>query len=435
MKTRTGIQPDKYPNLTVGKATADANGNVIDTTYAKLSQVVRVDAAQSLTDSEKRIAASNIARTGKATLSSPAWYKIAEATNLLRAVIVVKLVTDWGTDRPFSSIAIINNAGNQYGECIISTIGNYGHPVGDQKNIFTKIRLNGSRIEVYYNTTKSHSCSFEISVFERSGNDYNIFNFETTSQDEVSGSCFVCDFVNGTNTSGKVYQQGSPVLVGDQSAIFESDGTTVKEAKKIKDLTAEQMSELINFVQNLTPFYFTETDTAAKVTGLSDYGKSLTVLAIPSEYHGKPVTSIYDNAFLSDTNITSITIPSTVTSIGKNAFSACASLTGVTIPDSVTSIGNNAFSACVSLTSITIPDSVTSIEDGVFGNCRGLTSITIPDSVTSIGYRAFGVCSGLTSIIYNGTKAQWQRISKDATWDNLTGNYTVHCTDGNISKS
>lgn len=201
--------------------------------YADLGQVVRVDAAQSLTDSEKRIVASNIARTGKATLSSPAWYKIAEATNQLRAVIVVKLVTDWENDRPFSSIAIINNAGNQYGECIISTIGNYGHPAVDQKNIFTKIRLNGSRIEVYYNTTKSHSCSFEISVFEISGNDYNIFNFESTTQEEISGSCFECDFVNGTNTSGAVYQQGSPVLVGDQSAIFESDGTTVKKASKL----------------------------------------------------------------------------------------------------------------------------------------------------------------------------------------------------------
>lgn len=36
MKTRTGIQPDEYPNLAVGKATADANGNVIPDTYALL---------------------------------------------------------------------------------------------------------------------------------------------------------------------------------------------------------------------------------------------------------------------------------------------------------------------------------------------------------------------------------------------------------------
>lgn len=44
----------------VGKATRDANGNVIDTTYAKLSQVVRVDAAQSLSDAQKQRAQNNI---------------------------------------------------------------------------------------------------------------------------------------------------------------------------------------------------------------------------------------------------------------------------------------------------------------------------------------------------------------------------------------
>ena len=49
---------------TVGKATRDANGNVIDTTYANLSQVVRVDATQSLTDEQKQQARQNINALG-----------------------------------------------------------------------------------------------------------------------------------------------------------------------------------------------------------------------------------------------------------------------------------------------------------------------------------------------------------------------------------
>lgn len=60
MKTRTGIQPDEYPNLAVGKATADADGNVIDTTYSKLTQVVRTDSEQSLTDAQKQQALENV---------------------------------------------------------------------------------------------------------------------------------------------------------------------------------------------------------------------------------------------------------------------------------------------------------------------------------------------------------------------------------------
>ena len=121
-------------------------------------------------------------------------------------------------------------------------------------------------------------------------------------------------------------------------------------------------------------------------------------LNIPSIYNGLPVTSIGDFAFVSCTNLSSITIPDSVTSIGNSAFSNCTSLTSITIPDSVTSIGSQAFDSCSSLTSITIPDSVTSIGSWAFFYCMSLSSITIPDSVTSIGDSAFQSCLNLSSI-------------------------------------
>lgn len=216
------------------KATQDADGNVINATYAQLSQVVRTDAAQSLTDEQKQQAQENLALQGNATLTTPAWYKIARISfGYVAKIIRVKIVTDWGSDRPFSAEAIIAMAANNYSETIITTVGNFGHPLTDQSNIFSKIRLNGTNIEVYYNTSNSHTCKFEIQKYARDNADITIYDFETTSQSEVSGSCFVCDFVNGINTSGGVYQKGLPVLIGDQSAIFESDGTTVKEASKL----------------------------------------------------------------------------------------------------------------------------------------------------------------------------------------------------------
>ena len=146
-----------------------------------------------------------------------------------------------------------------------------------------------------------------------------------------------------------------------------------------------------------------------------------TDIIIPSEYNGKPVTSIGNRAFNGCDNITSIVIPDGVTEISSYAFADCSSLTSITIPDGVTSIytsvfsgcssltsiiipenvtviGASAFQGCISLTSITIPNGVTVINNSMFSGCRGITNITIPEGVTIIAASAFKDCSSLTSI-------------------------------------
>ena len=128
-------------------------------------------------------------------------------------------------------------------------------------------------------------------------------------------------------------------------------------------------------------------------------------------------------------------IPDSVTSIGGYAFYDCDNLTNIVIPDSVTSIGSCAFENCNSLTSITIPDGVTSLGLYTFFGCNSLMSIVIPDSVTSIDKFAFSFCNRLTSIQFTGTTAQWQAIAFGSSWNYNTGNYTVTCTDGTVSKS
>ena len=179
----------------------------------------------------------------------------------------------------------------------------------------------------------------------------------------------------------------------------------------------------------------------------------LTSITIPDD-----ITSIGASAFRDCSGLTSITIPDSVTSIGDSTFKGCSGLTSITISNGVTSIGNYAFSGCNGLKSITIPDGVKSICASAFRDCSGLTSvtigsgvksigvgafencydltiITIPDSVASIGDSAFNGCSGLTSITYKGTKTQWSTISKGSNWNYNTGNYKVHCTNGDIPKN
>jgi hypothetical protein len=154
-------------------------------------------------------------------------------------------------------------------------------------------------------------------------------------------------------------------------------------------------------------------------------------IVIASTYNGYPVTRIFGNAFLNSTNLTSVTIPTSVTNIGVQAFLGCTSLTSVTIPNSVTIIGLYAFRGCTGLTNIAVamdnpsysspdgvlfnkaqtiliqfpcgrdggyavPSGVTTIWPFAFYHCTGLTNVTIPNTVVSIGSEAFSGCSGLT---------------------------------------
>ena len=70
-----------------------------------------------------------------------------------------------------------------------------------------------------------------------------------------------------------------------------------------------------------------------------------------------------------------------------------------------------------------------------FNGCSSLTSITLPESITIINSSAFFGCKSITDINFNGTKAQWDAILKDYYWISDAGDYTIHCTDGDVAKS
>lgn len=174
---------------------------------------------------------------------------------------------------------------------------------------------------------------------------------------------------------------------------------------------------------------------------------------IPSEYNGKPVTTIADSAFQWKNTLQVVTIPDSVITIGSNAFEYCSALTSVNIPDSVTSLGSNCFSNCTSITSATLSSNITSLPTQAFFHCEKLTSITIPDGVISIGEYAFEHCDELTSIslpgtlqsistyslascgklstiTFDGTIAEWEAINKGFNWKDETLATYVVCNDG-----
>ena len=149
--------------------------------------------------------------------------------------------------------------------------------------------------------------------------------------------------------------------------------------------------------------YLLDSDTKTATLVPKTDGKYSGDIIIPEKVKGNDgveyvVTSLGASCFEGCSDLTSITIPSSVTSLGASCFKDCWGLTSITIPSSVISLGEGCFEGCSGLTSITIPSSVTSLDDHCFWNCSGLTSITIPSSVTSLGASCFYRCSGLTSI-------------------------------------
>ena len=91
---------------------------------------------------------------------------------------------------------------------------------------------------------------------------------------------------------------------------------------------------------------------SGEITGLTDYGKTLSKITIPSKISGENVTSIRKSAFTYCENLNSIEIGDEVTSIGEKAFLHCVNLTSVVIGKGLTSIGDNAFSECYRLVEI-----------------------------------------------------------------------------------
>ena len=79
---------------------------------------------------------------------------------------------------------------------------------------------------------------------------------------------------------------------------------------------------------------------------------------IGSSYAVVEGTQEIDDYALLDTNLSSITLPSTLLSIGKRGMAGNAFLTSIDLPDGLTTIEDGAFAGCTKLNNIVIPDSL-----------------------------------------------------------------------------
>lgn len=145
-------------------------------------------------------------------------------------------------------------------------------------------------------------------------------------------------------------------------------------------------------------------------------------IVIPSEYNGKPVVEIGEEAF-KDVNALMVTIPNSikniksrafynckmkkviisdsVTVIEPQAFKDCPNLSMIEFGDNIEIIGEQAFYGCNAIEALSLPDKVETIGKQAFYNCKQLGELLMPDSVKEIGEEAFAGCTALAKIEFS----------------------------------
>lgn len=112
------------------------------------------------------------------------------------------------------------------------------------------------------------------------------------------------------------------------------------------------------------------------------------------------ISTIGNYAFAGLSEVTEITLPTTVYEIGDYAFKNCAGLKSIEIPDSLELgiISEGMFYGCTSLETIKLPDNIRKIENYAFANCKSLRSFIVPKDVTQISEGTFLNCESLSNI-------------------------------------
>ena len=224
------------------RATQDADGNVINTTYAKLSQVVRKDvlvgAINPTSDAGKNWLANKQVLTSGAIISASGWYRIALIPNYCK--VKFNIFKQYNYDVGTATTITINSGIASRNYVLINVENSL---VGDTSDNYVKqvcfsdvsAKASGY-VDVYIEAGENESNAYWLAVdVEKVYNtNFEIYAFESVTE-AVADNAIIVDVPQsgGSNTNKPIYQQGKPVLVGDKSAIFESDGTTVKKASKL----------------------------------------------------------------------------------------------------------------------------------------------------------------------------------------------------------
>ena len=187
-----------------------------------------------------------------------------------------------------------------------------------------------------------------------------------------------------TVTYGEAYDLGTPVNTGftflgwfaNETLAIPTSGTWEYEGVSV--VTAKWGTGYYEFVENEDGY----------TVSLTDEGKSVSEIVIPTSFNGKSVTALGTNFSRENTKIEKITIPATIKKIPNYAFYKCTKLSEVVLNEGLERIGSYAFDSC-QLKKVIIPSTCTVIENSAFEYNKDLYQVYLPISVTTVEQYAF----------------------------------------------
>lgn len=129
--------------------------------------------------------------------------------------------------------------------------------------------------------------------------------------------------------------------------------------------------------------------------------KDVDALVLPSEYNGRDIVSLYDNAY-EGSDIKSLDISDTIEYIGLGSFSYCEKLENVSFGEKIKKIEGLAFYFCSSIKYIEFNESLESVWGSAFSYCNSLRKVTFNGNVKLIGVDSFSSCDSLETVEFKG---------------------------------
>ena len=191
------------------------------------------------------------------------------------------------------------------------------------------------------------------------------------------------------------------------------------------------VADLTKQVQDLSSQFASLTtrldDFTADVTAVGSIGDSAYYIMYSNgrlAIRGTGATYDYeigDSPFFDNTEITSLDVGEGITALGSSLFERCTNMTEISLPTTLTSIGERCFFmySVGGLKSLVIPKNVNTIAEKAFV-CCAIESVTIPFNVKEIGSYAFNGCEKLKSAYVDSPLVSSFMFTQCSALSNLT---------------